>query len=445
MAASLQKMNDAEKLNVLVKFITKQEQYAVPGASVSIPADIDGAGLNKVIQTFLKKSGATIGSDFPQFEFIVKGQFLVGPLKKQLDEDDISLEKVIEIEYLKQQPPPTPKDSLQHDDWVASLQCTDKWLLTGCYDNTLHLWDAEGLHAGKGEKAHTLTIPAHKAPVKAVAWVHTNSPTKTFVSASIDQTAVVWVWQSDTNTVECVSECRGHSQSVECIAVSPSTKRFATGSWDNLLKIWSLSRKPLPEEEEEAADDDDEQDRKKMRGSTKKPEKKTPIMTLAGHSESVGSAVWMSDEEVITGSWDHSLRIWDLEIGGLRQQFNSNCAIFSVSWSPINGTILTSSADKFIRLYDARISDGSIVQQKYVSHTKWVPSVKWSAVAEHLFVSGGYDNVIKMWDSRRPKAPLYDLTGHSDKVLAVDWSNPKFIVSGSADCTAKVYSSEKDV
>lgn len=438
MASSVKKLKDAEKLNVLVKFVTKQEQYAVPGTSVSVPGDINSAGLNKVIKTFLKKSGTALSKDFPAFDFVVKDQILVGQLHKQLAEDDISLEKVIEVEYVKQQPPPTPKDSLQHDDWVSTLQCTDKWLLTGCYDNTVHLWDADGLHAGKGEKAHTLTIPAHKAPVKAVAWVPTDSPTKTFVSASIDQTAVVWVWQSETNTVECVSECRGHSQSVESIAVAPSCKRFATGSWDNMLKIWSLSKQKTNEEEEV---DDDEQEKKKMKGTTKKPEKKTPIMTLSGHSESVGSVAWMSNEEIATGSWDHSLRIWDLEIGGLLTQINGNCAIFCITYSPLNHTILTSCADKYIRMYDPRAAEGSIVQQKYISHTKWVPSVKWSSVSEHLFVSGGYDNVSKMWDTRRPKAPLFEMTGHSDKVLAVDWSNPKYIASGSADCTAKIYSS----
>ena len=51
----------------------------------------------------------------------------MGGLYQQLAEDDISYEKVIEIEYVKQQPPPTPKDSLQHDDWVSTVQCTDKW------------------------------------------------------------------------------------------------------------------------------------------------------------------------------------------------------------------------------------------------------------------------------------------------------------------------------
>ena len=47
------------------------------------------------------------------------------------------------------------------------------------------------------------------------------------------------------------------------------------------------------------------------------------------------------------------------------------------------------------------LTEGSVVKQKFTSHTKWVPSVRWSTTSEHLFVSGGYDHLIKVWDVRR--------------------------------------------
>jgi len=39
------------------------------------------------------------------------------------------------------------------------------------------------------------------------------------------------------------------------------------------------------------------------------------------------------------------------------------------------------------------------------------------------------------------KGPLYDLSGHNDKVLAVDWSVPRFMLSGAADSELKIFRS----
>ena len=46
-------------------------------------------------------------------------------------------------------------------------------ILSGCYDNTLHLWTSKG--------KHQLTIPGHTGPIKAVAWVSFDDTMATFV------------------------------------------------------------------------------------------------------------------------------------------------------------------------------------------------------------------------------------------------------------------------
>ncbi|KAG0714288.1 Ribosome biogenesis protein WDR12 [Chionoecetes opilio] len=224
--------------SVLVKFVTKQEQYAVSGAPVLVDVQKNAAKLNELLHVFIRQ-GTQASRELPKFEFVVEGQLLVGKLGLHLEERERSLEGVVEVEYLEKLPPPTPKDSLHHDDWVSTVHASKQWLLTGCYDNTLHLWSMEGLAAGQGDRAHRLTIPAHRAPVKAVTWLNGDTSPYSFISTSIDQTAVVWVWRSETNAVECVSECYGHTQSVECVAVDEKKEYFATGSWDNLLKIWT--------------------------------------------------------------------------------------------------------------------------------------------------------------------------------------------------------------
>jgi len=50
-----------------------------------------------------------------------------------------------------------------------------------------------------------------------------------------------------------------------------------------------------------------------------------------------------------------------------------------------------------------------------------------------------HDHLVKMWDQRSHKTPLFELTGHSDKVLCCDWSTSEVIASGGADNDMKVF------
>lgn len=89
------------------------------------------------------------------------------------------------------------------------------------------------------------------------------------------------------------------------------------------------------------------------------------------------------------------------------------------------------------------ILEGTIVKGTYLGHSQWVSSVKWSKTEEYLFVSGSYDNHVKLWDMRSLKASLYDLIGHDDKVMAVDWTNPKYILSGGSDNSVRIFKTSK--
>lgn len=46
------------------------------------------------------------------------------------------------------------------------------------------------------------------------------------------------------------------------------------------------------------------------------------ITTLTGHQASVGAARYLSQTEVVTGSSDRTLRIWDLGKGGACSKVN---------------------------------------------------------------------------------------------------------------------------
>lgn len=122
-----------------------------------------------------------------------------------------------------------------------------------------------------------------------------------------------------------------------------------------------------------------------------------------------------------------------LQLCGLKQEIIGQKAFLSASYSSLSKYLITSSADRHVRLYDPRSSEGSICKTTFTSHTSWVSAVCWSEIDEHLFMSAGYDQSVKMWDTRSPNAPLYNLSGHDDKVLCVDWTNNKYVVSGGSD------------
>jgi ribosome biogenesis protein YTM1 len=80
----------------------------------------------------------------------------------------------------------------------------------------------------------------------------------------------------------------------------------------------------------------------------------TPILTLKGHKEAVSGLCWTSSSELVTSSWDHSLRLWDVEVATTLSEIAGNKAFFDVHSSPITSLLLTASSDKYVRMYDPR-------------------------------------------------------------------------------------------
>lgn len=195
---------------------------------------------------------------------------------------------------------------------------------------------------------HLLTIPGHTAPIKAVTWISVNDTIGTFASASQDQNVMIWEWNIETNAVDCIYVCKGHERGVDSLASSPSSKLLASGSWDTLLKIWSCELHGNNADDDD--DDDDGVSSKRLKGE----QTRTPISTLSGHREAISGIQWLNEETILTGSWDHTLRVWDLSNGGIKTEINGNKPIFSISHSKLNGLVVTGSADKNIRLYDLR-------------------------------------------------------------------------------------------
>ncbi len=200
----------------------------------------------------------------------------------------------------------------------------------------------------------------------------------TFASGSHDQSVMLYSWHAGRNAVEAVNSLRGHERSVDCLAASPGLDGgpplLASGSFDTTLKIWGT--KVVVPQGGEAVDGDEEKDgtgkdtkklvlhldanvvsfssgekQKKRSKSEKKTPTRTPLMTLGGHKEGVSGVAWLgSDSELATCSWDHTVKLWDCgEMRGMKSELVGDRSFFGMSYSPLNRTIVTCSADSAIR------------------------------------------------------------------------------------------------
>ncbi len=182
---------------------------------------------------------------------------------------------------------------------------------------------------------------------------------------------------------------------------------------------------------------------------------------------------------LVTGSWDRSAKVWDLETGkalarldGVHRGFvnsvryspdgarvltasNDGTARF---WDPATGKtvgepltghasrvrqavfspdgerVLTSSSDKTARVWDA--ATGKELQ-RLVGHDWAVLCGAFSPAGGH-YATGGEDNLAILWS--KSGEPLFRLSGHTGSVTSVAFSrNGSRLVTGSEDGTARVW------
>ena len=292
------------------------------------------------------------------------------------------------------------------------------------------------------------------------------------------------------DVVDCC--INGHTtaiSSVDSIMTTNSLLYIASGDYDGNVGLWEYNHSGSSSDMKPNESQENEQpsSSKKMKTTTKAASRNgtsdttNPTMRkeiasksiFRAHTSKVSGVAFGNYEKVqsssssssfvpqqlITGSWDHSMKVWDIERQDNVSTINGQRVItcFDTSYHT-SGIVVTGHPDCVIRLWDTRttitsssngtadttslkVSDSTFKP----SHKEWVSSVKWSPTNPYHIVSTSYDGTMKLWDIRT-SLPLYTVRTFpaKEKGMTVCYSsggndNAKFLFAGGTDCIVKTY------
>jgi F-box and WD-40 domain protein CDC4 len=255
---------------------------------------------------------------------------------------------------------------------VTSLSFDEDKIVSGSDDQTIHIYDLK-----KGELRMKLT--GHEGGVWALNYLE-----NTLVSGSTDRTVRVW----DMESGKCTHVFDGHTSTVRCLLIikpviessvglSPSTPLIVTGSRDTTLRVWKL---PNPQSDPEWFANGNNHANPYLKH------------VLTGHTNSV-RAIAGQGKVLVSGSYDCSVRVWDLLTGECSHVF--------------------------------------------VGHSQKVYSVDYSHELKRA-VSGSLDSTVRIWCTQTG-SQLFKLEGHSALVGLLELT-PNYLISAAADSTLRIWS-----
>ncbi|MCZ7638200.1 MAG: hypothetical protein M5U12_20470 [Verrucomicrobia bacterium] len=284
-------------------------------------------------------------------------------------------------------------------------------LVTGSYDNTARVWDAE-------QGAELIALHGHDHEVKAVAF----SPDgQLIVTGSADRTVRLW----DAATGQRERTLEGHEHWVTSVAFSPHGRWIVSGSLDGTARLYEADSGRW--------------------------------LHTFPHGERVWSVAFSGDGQwVLTGGGDEVARVWNANTGeamsprieaptarmearGDRRGFTPFTAVFV----PDSRLIIAGSRDQTVGVWE-RVSGRELFRLQGKAH--WlsplqadVPLALAVSPDGERLVTGRLDRTADVW-ALAGRTNRFTLRGHEAEIAAVAISpDGRRIATGSFDHTAKIW------
>jgi WD40 repeat protein/cellulose biosynthesis protein BcsQ len=296
--------------------------------------------------------------------------------------------------------------------WSVAFSHNGNYLVNGSEDQKVRLWSL--LSNGKNRYECIKEFSERTYWVWSVDF-HT-SDSKIIATGSDEN--IVKIWNVETGTL--LKELEGHTNWILSVAFSPDGKVLASGSEDNTVKIWDINTEDCLQTFEDAEGH-------------------------KGHTDRVRSVAFHPDGKFLaSGSDDRKIIIWKWngEPEEPREFFqslpNHQSRVRAVTFSPNGDYLASSSDDKTIRIWKSS-TDGKFQEcQVLEGHTDKVVSVAFSPDGKTL-ASGSDDTTVRIWNVQDGKC-LKVLRGHTRWVRSVAFRpDGEILASSSQDETIKLW------
>jgi len=333
----------------------------VPLDPIAVPSNLRRKGLSALVNHLLGRkvpsegngeSGEELkGSDDEMkddegmlpalpFDFILNGKLLRMGVEAAVRRDGLSLEEAVEIRYFVAQTAPTTSGTSETlPDWVSALSFTpimkqqlpyDGFVFSGCYDGSIRTLLSETCAVLTSVKAHSGAIKC----LDSTVWNDNDGEAAMVVTGSMDQTLLTHILtvlssEGRGDVQKCSMKLHGvytggHFNSIESVAItqSSSNQRFlASGDWDGKMCLWKV---PASASGAEQVKGGTSKKRQKVDSSSSSKGSKldvaevSSVATWKSHASNISGIVWgvkggNDQQHLITSSWDHSCKVWDVE------------------------------------------------------------------------------------------------------------------------------------
>jgi ribosome biogenesis protein YTM1 len=440
------------RVSFLLDSSVSDRTLEVPSAPIAIPASLRRKGLSSVINHLLDRVDEDEDNDESDedklkalpFDFLVGNRLLRTGVESTARRHGLSLEKAIQITYFPaQQAPELSGEGETEPDWISAMTLVNgDMLCSGGYDGSLVV------HNHNEDLAVLASVSAHTGPIKCIAAMNIDTDAL-IATGSLDQTLVTHRLDRKTREFHPFAEFVGHTASVNSVDILVPSQKMASGDWNGGLCLWDLSAT----ESDVAAEEPAKKAKTGLTGATTVTDSSLilkPLVSFQAHSSNISGISWgnsphANGKTLVTGSWDHSLKVWDMDRQDCLLTLNGSRVVTCLDSSYHSEVVATGHPDCTIRLWDVRVNNSgetsSLVSDSSLkpSHNAWVSAVRWSRKDPYVLASSSHDGTIKIWDIRSP-LPLHTVRAHpkGEKSLCLAFGDG-IISSGGTDCVVKQY------